>query len=941
MGGRGAGLAAALICAGALCLAPSAAAATAAENAAALCRADESAWRAELGARGAGAWRSEYGSVRRCTGVRNADVAGLDSDGLDQVVAFRRQVVAYCGEAYRGDPSGFVDRFKAAGETAFGACVQARAAELTRLPKPTAADTRRAAGLCRRERALWGREGRRADWQRARGSVAACARAEATLVVALRDSAGSGPALARALDGVIRLRRDALETCLARGADPPETCTAEFERDAAELGTPPAPADLAAAARWCRAETELVGAAPLSCAPARAPQVAAFRASATIECAGRAACVTRRVRRDIRLQLGIVERFASECAASAPVGAERARCVADHMAAVARQPAATGADRELAAGWCTDLRRMWSGSFGARGAAMWQAEFGSQQRCIAARALLVAQLRQAMCGAEPGSQAACARRMPGAVGDRVAVESAAAQSCASSNAADGDAFVRRFGRLETGDPAFGACVAAFVAGAHDVQSDDQRRVSPAVAALAVLAAWLVACLLLLRTGAPMARRWLLHAAVSLPLATACVVVLAGELAGNPGIYEVDALIKRIALPLTGLALLAVGVLVTRRRGTPPLRRVPDILVAMLVPLTAIALGIGAARGNDLSSVVEDLGLAALFVCGYAVGRLPALRPAGVGPLIGALAVLGLVATLSQAVITPLYGFAVPVAFAAVAAVLVRALPWPWLVVAAVTLGAFLYDGSEAGGLGSALLQVGAGAALVAFWFGTRERPRLAWGCVALAVAGAAAVLAVTDARTVATGDYRGSDVSLAQRSFEARAVRDLLDSDPLTLAAGGGLGASVDLTGAPDVRTLETVRDDLRAVNDVHLLPWDLMRRYGVLGLAWLAGLLGLLALLAWRARSATDPRTLLLALLALVGLVNALPAASHLFANPLMGVALGGLVGALLPAAAGAAVERVPAGRTRRVLASPLRPTRGESMAEPVPAGRRFDARK
>jgi hypothetical protein len=164
------------------------------------------------------------------------------------------------------------------------------------------------------------------------------------------------------------------------------------------------------------------------------------------------------------------------------------------------------------------------------------------------------------------------------------------------------------------------------------------------------------------------------------------------------------------------------------------------------------------------------------------------------------------------------------------------------------------------------------------------------GCVVIAGSSA-----VPDVRSIVTAKYDGGDVTVQQRVYEARAVRDLLD-DPGSVLVGEGFGATVDLSQSPDAKTIGAYRADLDEVDDVHLLPYDILLKRGLLGLAWLAALVLAILALTWSAigqarRGDTGLLSVAAAVCVAIGFVNAVPAASHLLANPLTALMLGLLV--------------------------------------------------
>lgn len=570
---------------------------------------------------------------------------------------------------------------------------------------------------------------------------------------------------------------------------------------------------------------------------------------------------------------------------SAPGRSPFGVCVEMRYAQQAEIPPLTAEDLDQARRICHHERRAW----GRRGhARTWRTERRTLDACSRDQAPLVAATRAAL-----GTQAALER----AVHALIQLRRQLLKECVAA---------LRTGSYRVEPPSrtrLGTCLREREAARRPVVTgpagSDARigpEVSLAVAGTAVLLAWLLACALLLRGGgAAWFRHWGFHAAFSLPLIGASLIVIGSDVFGDPAGYQLDSRVKNVVLPAAGLAFLLVAGSALRGSSQALRARAPDLLVAALVVLTAIGAVIGLARGNEGDGLVEDLGLTMVFIAGYAAGRLDARRADGAmqPSLIVALVVVAAVVTLLHAPVTPLYGFAPAAAFATVLGVLTRRIRWPWLVLAVATLAVFVHDSVVAGTVPSSVyLQVGVGGLVVAYWLSRRLVPTWAWAA-GLAVV-AVVALAATDGRSLVTAKYDGSDLSFAQRTYEARAVRSEVRDSPLTLVAGPGLGATVDLSNSPDSATLQAARGDASSVNDVHLLPYDVLRRHGILGVLWLAGLLALFLFLAWRSRGTTDPFLLLLLLVVATGSADALPAASHLFANPFLGFALGTLVTAL-----------------------------------------------
>lgn len=142
-----------------------------------------------------------------------------------------------------------------------------------------------------------------------------------------------------------------------------------------------------------------------------------------------------------------------------------------------------------------------------------------------------------------------------------------------------------------------------------------------------------------------------------------------------------------------------------------------------------------------------------------------------------------------------------------------------------------------------------------------------------------------------TGNLHSEDVTIAQRSYEASRVIASNVSNPIYLIVGAGPGATVDLSQSPDALTLLAAGRDLSAVDDVHLLPAHLFLKLGLAGIAWMAILVSSVASIGKVVLvDDPDPRSVLAFLFVVSGIAMSIPAATHLFANPLVPLLLGAL---------------------------------------------------
>jgi len=126
-----------------------------------------------------------------------------------------------------------------------------------------------------------------------------------------------------------------------------------------------------------------------------------------------------------------------------------------------------------------------------------------------------------------------------------------------------------------------------------------------------------------------------------------------------------------------------------------------------------------------------------------------------------------------------------------------------------------------------------------------------------------------------------------------------IGESPVAEAFGLGPGATLDLRGSPDAKTLLSSGRNLRRVDDVHMLSSYLLLKLGAIGVIW-AGILAAAlyrvtaGVLVGRGRLEADrkrnPWSLSLLLFVLAGVAYSLPAATNLLANPLIPLLLGTL---------------------------------------------------
>jgi hypothetical protein len=135
------------------------------------------------------------------------------------------------------------------------------------------------------------------------------------------------------------------------------------------------------------------------------------------------------------------------------------------------------------------------------------------------------------------------------------------------------------------------------------------------------------------------------------------------------------------------------------------------------------------------------------------------------------------------------------------------------------------------------------------------------------------------------------DVTLVQRSFEAKLVMQTIGSDLKSLFFGLGPGGYLDMTWAPDYRTLASAGRDLHNVDDAHFLTSWILLKVGIFGLLSL-GILVVSTLKAiaaiFHSAISIEPLDFLFASIFLTGLAISLTAGTNFFTNPLLGFSVG-----------------------------------------------------
>ena len=363
---------------------------------------------------------------------------------------------------------------------------------------------------------------------------------------------------------------------------------------------------------------------------------------------------------------------------------------------------------------------------------------------------------------------------------------------------------------------------------------------------------------------------------------------------------------RIALPLIFVLLvpLVVGALPARLRSRALWRehawreaRPLDWVMVAYAALTVPDLLLGLAHHAPKTYIAQDLGLIVFFVFAYALGRTVSVEAgrALAVELVAVLVLMGGAQVLFGLDTTPIFTYVEAACAGAIAFALLRPKK-EWLLLVAPAVALLANDAIDVKrGTGSTTAVELAAALGVIAYLVVRVR-NLIPQRVVLAIAAVVLVgfLAFTADGAGVLGRYHGSDPSKAGRSFEADEVRTAIHRSPVSFVFGRGLGGSIDETKAPRLfaESLAYGGRDLAHVQAVHLLPYEFLLKYGLLGFAWLAAfVVGLVVLgigALERAARQRDPTLVVYAAIPLLGVVAALAAATHLQDNPLNAFALG-----------------------------------------------------
>lgn len=383
------------------------------------------------------------------------------------------------------------------------------------------------------------------------------------------------------------------------------------------------------------------------------------------------------------------------------------------------------------------------------------------------------------------------------------------------------------------------------------------------------------------------------------------------LTGNPNNFERYGLDIRIAIPLIFvlLAPLVVGALPARLRSRALWRdraqiwreaRPLDWLAAAYALLILPDLALGLAHHAPKSYIGQDLGLIVFFVLAYVAGRTVSARAGrkSAVELVGVLLLLAGVQALLGWDTTPIFTYVEAACAGAIGfALLQPKRVWLLLLVPALALLADDAIGITNGSNSTTAIELAAALGIVGYLV-VRVRHLLPqWLVVAIGVVALAGFVAFASDGATVRGQYTGPNQSNLGRAYEAHQVREAIHSSPVSFVFGRGLGGSIDESHGPKLfeESLAFGGRDLAHVQEVHLLPYEFLLKYGLLGFAWLAAFVVGAAILGIRAlETATrnhDPTPVVYAALPLLGIVAALGAATHLQDNPLNAFALGVLV--------------------------------------------------
>jgi hypothetical protein len=381
------------------------------------------------------------------------------------------------------------------------------------------------------------------------------------------------------------------------------------------------------------------------------------------------------------------------------------------------------------------------------------------------------------------------------------------------------------------------------------------------------------------------------------MAVAIPVVLI-ELASTRQAFASFGATKRITLPLAYAVFTCAALLPSRLSRDQPRVRPPAWVVMPAIGIIVSLLGtaFSAPGRSTISDVLQGLALFVgfSFLAWFGLGATDWTERQG-NALLWLLLAGGIVAgALGRPGVTPLMTLTIPGFFAALVMLIRSPGQRARYLLVTLVLGVMVIlvlrpSPASASPVSMAVVgQVIVCAAVVFLLFIPRAlRPPLIFAAVSAALF----LFVQRGYFTLLTGQYSSTDVTIAQRAFEARTVLEQLETTTWGQLFGLGPGATVDLAAAPDASTLAASGRDLLAVDDVHLLSAYLLLKLGAFGIVW--SLLVFSA--AWKAAlpafgASTGETTwrIVLVLYLAAGTVNALPAATNLFANPLVPILLG-----------------------------------------------------
>jgi hypothetical protein len=363
--------------------------------------------------------------------------------------------------------------------------------------------------------------------------------------------------------------------------------------------------------------------------------------------------------------------------------------------------------------------------------------------------------------------------------------------------------------------------------------------------------------------------------------TGLIMTVVSSALPTSSVFDASALTYRLLPPVIfGLAVNPVRALLAGRMqgsGVP-------LLVGFLMLIALLSVPVGLLNGGAFPRSIVDLTALSVFMASLTIGGYVGLHQAAdlhmLRSLTWTIALMGLLCLAVGVEPSPFDTFVLPGGcVVAVAGVQLRD-PRVFLFGSAIAAVRLVNTPT---GAQSPRLQLIACIGLTIFLVIYRRVTILAW--VPL-FAMALFVVGKSVAGDLLLGTYEGSDISLAERSFEARAVQEQVLAIHAAIPFGRGVGSTVDLSGAPDYVTLLQSGRDLAHVPTIHLLPYHIFLKLGVAGLVW-----GTMLVVAFIRSVLDDGPLRFLTLFVVAGFVDAFTAGGHLFTNPLPPLVLGYLL--------------------------------------------------